>query len=699
MERWESIYFDILSRLQKVCDGLGISMWLSGRAALGAYRDGRLTGSDVSVLVNAKDAMRLAEALAECSDETFRSESMLSNSRYPRFEIRVFDPRTTDCDTSEFFRIKNNCMHVTVLFLQRDVNEKSFANKAVNKLFKKTLGSASQFRRLSSMSAGRGGTLKAGGCRFRSELFEKKQPVCLYDREFFIPADTNGFFEQQFGPGWKYLELKEFVSDDKHFRSTERGWSDWRSQISNDEIASYADLLGKYRREHAKLNADNKRIQRIYDITDQSVDKIRFYKEYVHREAELSEMLASGETDRLEEELKPYLRSFKKFHDLGLDLFIDEKLTEITDALLRCKGETSFADGIKKLIPAERQPVSLTDHHGKPIEYLPKAEQAETDDGKYRHLSPAQRRLLELMKRVDAFLQERRIEYFLFGGSLLGAIRHDGFIPWDDDMDIVMTRDNYYKLVALSDDLPWDDIAFDCFEKNPKFQRPFGMFTLLTDTRFVKTRIFNGGAGMGTGIDVFVMDNVPFDDLDEYLKNSLLYQEIQTDSFINNARIKDHKDEYFECKEHEAAAGKTAETVRLRDELEKYGEEKPDDLRAVRLWFSKPRIYEPGMMADPVMHKFEDTEFPVPAKAEECLRMQYGSDWNVVPEDGDRGVHAFKIDFDISANNYYRLIDEHADWEKLDEILSRRKNVRIALLDKSQKLDEFRKRLASGAKV
>ena len=123
MERWESIYFDILSRLQKVCDGLGISMWLSGRAALGAYRDGRLTGSDVNVLVNAKDAMRLAEALAECSDETFGSESMLSNSRYPRFEIRVFDPRTTDCDTSEFFRIENNCMHVTVLFLQRDVNK------------------------------------------------------------------------------------------------------------------------------------------------------------------------------------------------------------------------------------------------------------------------------------------------------------------------------------------------------------------------------------------------------------------------------------------------------------------------------------------------------------------------------------------------------------------------------------------------
>jgi lipopolysaccharide cholinephosphotransferase len=298
-----------------------------------------------------------------------------------------------------------------------------------------------------------------------------------------------------------------------------------------------------------------------------------------------------------------------------------------------------------------------------------------------------------MMKRVHAFLSENGIEYFLFGGSLLGAVRHNGFIPWDDDMDIVMDRANYCKLVEISDRLPWDDIAFDCCEKNPAFHKPFGMFTLLTDTRFVNDRVYFGGAGLGTGIDVFIMDNVPFDHLDEYIKTSLLYQEVQTDETIKCADIFKYKDEYFECKERETACGKEAEVARLRTEMEKYGAKKPDDLQVVRLWAKKPRIYEPGMMEKPVLHEFEDAEFPIPERAVECLEMQYGSDWNVIPPHEGRKVHAFKIDFDLAACNYYRLIDNDVDWEEVKEALDRRKQSRLKALDKRLALDNFRKNL------
>lgn len=54
---------------------------------------------------------------------------------------------------------------------------------------------------------------------------------------------------------------------------------------------------------------------------------------------------------------------------------------------------------------------------------------------------------------VHKFLQEHDIEYYAIGGTLLGAIRHQGFIPWDDDMDIAMTRENYYKFLAVADEL------------------------------------------------------------------------------------------------------------------------------------------------------------------------------------------------------------------------------------------------------
>lgn len=60
-----------------------------------------------------------------------------------------------------------------------------------------------------------------------------------------------------------------------------------------------------------------------------------------------------------------------------------------------------------------------------------------------------QDKILEIMVYVDSFCQKNRIEYCLMGGSALGSKRHGGFIPWDDDLDIFMTPDNYERFRAL----------------------------------------------------------------------------------------------------------------------------------------------------------------------------------------------------------------------------------------------------------
>ena len=79
--------------------------------------------------------------------------------------------------------------------------------------------------------------------------------------------------------------------------------------------------------------------------------------------------------------------------------------------------------------------------------------------------------LLTLLKEFDSICKKNNITYFLEGGSLLGAVRHKGFLPWDDDIDLCITRSEFKKLLTVIDrDLPAGRELY-CYERYPEYLR------------------------------------------------------------------------------------------------------------------------------------------------------------------------------------------------------------------------------------
>ena len=116
--------------------------------------------------------------------------------------------------------------------------------------------------------------------------------------------------------------------------------------------------------------------------------------------------------------------------------------------------------------------------------------------------------MLRMLKIFDYLCQRHQIEYFLIGGTLLGAIRHKGFIPWDDDLDVGMTRANYEKFVRLAaPELP-RDIFFQNSQTDPYYLPTLNVDARLRDKYSSYNHIGrpNNKWHEGLQVDIFVHD-------------------------------------------------------------------------------------------------------------------------------------------------------------------------------------------------
>ena len=111
--------------------------------------------------------------------------------------------------------------------------------------------------------------------------------------------------------------------------------------------------------------------------------------------------------------------------------------------------------------------------------------------------------MLRMLKNIDRVCQENNIEYSLCAGSMLGAIRHKGFIPWDDDTDIMLDWNNYNKLLKVWDKSNHDNTMFLLSnENNNKY--PFLFPKIVSRKMKIMEPILSGlGLEYGIWIDIF----------------------------------------------------------------------------------------------------------------------------------------------------------------------------------------------------
>lgn len=285
-----------------------------------------------------------------------------------------------------------------------------------------------------------------------------------------------------------------------------------------------------------------------------------------------------------------------------------------------------------------------------------------------------QRNLLKLIKEIDALCRVNDITYYAAGGTVIGAVRHKGFIPWDDDIDIYMTRDNWNKFRECMDTQIPEGRLLECWENNRGYQNLLGRYMDKNTTAIFKYQLY-GDANMGQLIDVFVLDPV-IDDSDaikEYERNVMLASDLVGDCISYSDRLSSC-DEYEKLRNEMKTRGRDAVVNEVVSRLEKYTEEESSCY--MLRWGGIPHVFPKEMFQEPVYLQFEDMQMAMPTRISDYLCQLYGMDWMYIPPAEGQIVHSYIIaDNDMPYSRMKELVYPRVDNSAVDRFVEKKKKV------------------------
>lgn len=247
---------------------------------------------------------------------------------------------------------------------------------------------------------------------------------------------------------------------------------------------------------------------------------------------------------------------------------------------------------------------------------------------------------MEILDFIDKVCKEEGIAFFLDCGTLLGAVRHKGFIPWDDDIDLLILRKDYYRLLEAINSRNTKYRVFSMYDNYDYFYA----FAKIIDTTTIL--IENGLPaidGLGVYVDIFPADYLPDSKIPRFFfQRTIFLYRVVADLALTD-KVGGDKNGFLKriaikiCKKY----GWKRALLKIEKKCRRAAGKKTNTLANMLATSDPSRFALAEWFKDPVYLQFESGMYPVPSSYDEYLTVLYGDYMKLPPENKRSSNHSF----------------------------------------------------------